>query len=211
MNATSLLQYLPAIYHEDELLVRFLRAFETVLLGDKDDDEILADAKELKGLDRLEEIKGLERKIASLLYYFDPHRAPERFLPWLANWTGFALRADLPPEKKRDFIASAISLYRMRGTKANMERLLEIFTSRKPTIRDDLAGKPFHFRVGIILNNPDKDYVAQQQAVAHALIEREKPAHTSYKLVIYLPKMKIGACRVGVTTVLSAPEEESNG
>jgi phage tail-like protein len=207
MNTTSLLQYLPAIYHEDELLIRFLRAFETVLLGDKDDDEILANAKELKGLDRLEEIKGLEGKIASLLYYFDPHRAPERFLPWLANWTGFALRADLPPEKKRDFIASAISLYRMRGTKANMERLLEIFTSRKATVRDDLAGKPFHFRVSISFN--DTADIERKRAIAHALIEREKPAHTSFDLKLSFPTMKIGACQIGKNTsyLSGAPEE----
>ncbi|MGH8564166.1 MAG: phage tail protein [bacterium] len=211
MDTTDSLQYLPAIYHEDELLRRFLQAFETVLLGDANDDEILFRARRLEESDQLEKIKGLEKKIASLPYYFDPHRAPERFLPWLTSWTGFALRADLPPEKNRDFIASAISLYRMRGTKANMGRLLEIFTSRKATVRDDLTGQPFHFRIGISLDNPDHNYVAQQQAIAHALVEREKPAHTSYKLVIYFPKMKIGACKVGETTVLSATEEESNG
>lgn len=207
----SLLRYLPAIYHEDELLGRFLRAFETVLLGDQADQEILDKANRLEGLDKLEELKGLEKKIAPLPYYFDPHRAPERFLPWLTGWTGFALRADLPPEKKRDFIASAIGLYRMRGTKANMERLLEIFTSRKATVRDDLPGQPFYFRVGISLDKPDEDYIAEQQAIAHALIEREKPAHTSYRLVVYFPKMKIRACYVGKNTVLSGTEEESNG
>jgi phage tail-like protein len=214
MDTTNLLQYLPAIYHEDEFLGQFLQAFETALLGDADDEEILSKARRLEGLDKLEEIKGLEKKIESLLYYFDPYRAPERFLPWLTSWTGFALRVDLPPEKKRDFIASAISLYRMRGSKANMERLLEIFTSRKATVRDESTGHPFHFRVDISLDNRDKDYVAQQQAIAHALVEREKPAHTSYKLVIYLPKMQIGEedkCNVGVSTILSGTEEESNG
>ena len=211
MVTSNLLQYLPAIYQEDESLGQFLRAFETVLLGDANDDEILFKAKKPEALHELEKITGLEKKIAALIHYFDPHRAPETFLPWLTSWTGFALRADLPAEKKRDFIASAISLYRMRGTKANMKRLLEIFTSRKATVRDDLPGEPFHFRVRISLDNPDKDYVAQQQAIAHALIEREKPAHTSYKLSIYLPKMKIGACYIGKNTVLSATEEETNG
>jgi P2-related tail formation protein len=207
----SLLRYLPAIYHEDELLGRFLRAFETVLLGDDADGERLAKVQRLEAPIGFKQLKGLENKIAALPHCFDPQRAPEDFLAWLTGWTGFALRADLPPEKQRDFIASAISLYRMRGTKANMERLLEIFTSRKATVRDDLPGEPFHFRVGISLDKPDEDYIAQQQATAHALIEREKPAHTSYRLVIYFPKMKIGACYVGKNTVLSGTEEEPNG
>jgi len=194
MDTADLLNYLPAIYHEDKFLGQFLRPFETLLLGDEDDKEILSNVKALKGLDKLEEIKGLEKKIVSLLYYFDPHRAPERFLPWLSSWTGFALRADLPQEKKRDFIASAISLYRMRGTKANMERLLEIFTSRKATVKDQLV-KPFYFKVRISFN--DTTDIERNRAIAHALIEREKPAHTSFALELSFPTMKIGAVRVG--------------
>jgi phage tail-like protein len=215
MYITELLRYLPAIYHEDERLDKFLKAFETVLLGDEEDDESLSNVRKLEGFDPksenpLERIRGLEKKIASLSHYFDPHRTPERFLPWLTSWTGLILRADLPREKQRDFIASAISLYRMRGTRANMEKLLEIFTSREATV-DDLPEKPFQFKVKIRLDNAD--HITQQRAIAHALIEREKPAHTSFELKIYLPAMKIGdkdRCVVGVSTFLSAPEEEPN-
>ncbi len=206
----TLLQYLPAIYHEDELLGRFLRAFETVLLGDDADGERLAKVQRLEAPLGFEQLKGLENKIAALPHCFDPERAPQDFLAWLTGWTGFALRADLPPEKRRDFIASAISLYRERGTRTNMKRLLEIFTSRDVKVRDDLTSQPFCFRVVISLDNPDNDYITRQQAIAHALIEREKPAHTSYKLVVYLPKMKIGDCYIGKNTFLSGPEGERN-
>lgn len=207
----SLLRYLPAIYHEDELLGRFLRAFETVLLGDPADGEILAKAQRLEAPLGFEQLKGLENKIAALPHCFDPQRAPEDFLAWLTAWTGFALRADLPPEKRRAFIGSAISLYRMRGTKANMRRLLEIFgTSTRPSVRDDFPDQPCFFRVGISLDDPDADYIREQQTIAQALIEREKPAHTSFTLLIFFPKMKIGECKIGTSTLLSATEEERN-
>ena len=200
MNTTGLLHYLPAIYHEDECLGKLLQAFQEVLLDGKPND-----------------IEGLEKKIDSLPNYFDPYQTPETFLPWLSNWTGFALRADLPEDKRRDFIANAISLYRMRGTKANMIRLLEIFTSKTATIKDDISNQPFFFKVCITLEKPDKEYVSKQMAIAHALIEREKPAHTSYRLHIYLEKkMTIkDCCVVGKTTTLShtksCSEEQKNG
>src|SRR4051812_24363785 len=50
--------------------------------------------------------------------YFDPLRAPEDFLPWLASWTALILRADWSPEQKRKVLFQIIPLYRKRGTKA---------------------------------------------------------------------------------------------
>jgi phage tail-like protein len=145
---SSLLQYLPAIYREEPFLGHFLLAFEKLLFG-RDDD--VPAAGETKGpltvaqdlardrtVDR--NLAGaplaLERTIAALANYFDPYRTPDEFLPWLASWTAFSLRADLDSDKQRDFIANVISRYRWRGTKKNLEDLLKIFTIGTPRVED---------------------------------------------------------------------------
>ena len=81
-----------------------------------------------------------ERTIAGIATYFDPSRTPEDFLPWLASWTAFSLRADLGRDKQRDFIAKIISLYRRRGTKQNLVDLLKIFTVATPRVEDIVSG-----------------------------------------------------------------------
>jgi phage tail-like protein len=148
----SLLQYLPAIYREEPFLGDFLLAFEKLLFGR--DDQVPqtgfprfgeAEAQALvrdHTVDR--DLSGaplaLERTIAGIATYFDPSRTPEDFLPWLASWTAFTLRADLGRDKQRDFIAKIISLYRRRGTKQNLVDLLKIFTIGTPTVEDIASG-----------------------------------------------------------------------
>jgi phage tail-like protein len=178
-------------------LGRFLLAFEKVLLGLRDPVPFPDLGDEVRYPER-----GLEETIAALSSYFDPKQIakggqppPEDFLPWLAGWTALSLRADLTVAQQGDFIANAIRLYRRRGTEGNMEELLGIFTSQTVTVKDDLK-EPHHFQVEISLAERDQDLIKRQQAIAHALIVLEKPAHTSYELIIYFPSMEIGKCRV---------------
>ncbi|HUC70078.1 MAG TPA: phage tail protein [Stellaceae bacterium] len=148
----SLLQYLPAIYQEEPFLGHFLLAFEKLLFGH--DDQLPrtglpvigeAEAQELVRDHTVDRIQNgappaLERTIAGVAAYFDPLRTPEDFLPWLASWTAFSLRADLGFDKQRDFIGKIISLYRRRGTKQNLEDLLSIFTVGRPTVEEIVPG-----------------------------------------------------------------------
>jgi phage tail-like protein len=135
--ASQLLQYLPAIYTESlqdaPFLNAYLQAFEQVLLG------------------RLEArqppTEGLEQTIAGLERFVDPARAPEEFLPWLANWVALSLRADLSPRQQRQFIANMAQLYRGRGTKASLHRLLQIFTTLTPTITEEATLPEFQLGV----------------------------------------------------------------
>ncbi len=207
-----LLQYLPAIYHEDPFLGRFLASFEDVLLGPAD------------GTDA--PLRGLEQLIDGLASFFDPIQTPEEFLPWLARWTAFGLRADLPPGKQRDFIANAIQLYRWRGTKANLQKLMSIFTVLRPFVTEPeaaefqvgvhstvgvdtyLAGAPPHF-FQVTISLPDElrrqplEVRERQLEIAHALIEMEKPAHTTYRMDVIFPSIQVGVqSTVGVDTIL---------
>ncbi|NEP37001.1 phage tail protein [Moorena sp. SIO3B2] len=121
-SPSPLLEYLPEIYQSKPFLGQFLLAFEKILLGHED------------GVNYSD--KGLEAKIAHLHTYFDPQQTPEEFLPWLASWTALSLRADLAPQQQRDFIANIVERYRFRGTKANLQALLELFIKGTPTITE---------------------------------------------------------------------------
>src|SRR5262245_38101039 len=144
-SAQRLPALLPAIYREDAFLARYLWAFEQVLLE-------------------------LEQRIDTLADLFNPNATTEgpEFLPWLASWMAFTVRADLNTTQLRDFIAKVIHLYRRRGTKENLQELLNIFTGLVPTITENLkagADAPFYFEVTISIDGHDTDVVQRQRAI----------------------------------------------
>ncbi len=207
---SSLLQYLPAIYHEDPFLGRFLVPFEKLLLGREDGVSVSH--------------PGLEQSIANLADLFDPLLTPEGFLPWLAGWAAFTLREDLDSSQQRKFLANIMQLYRLRGTKKNLQDLLAIFTTGAPSVDEATTaefeigvhsqigvdtylggGAPHFFNVTISLGHVPPAVEARQRAIAWALIELEKPAHTLCHLDVVFPSMRIGVwSRVGIDTLLGA-------
>lgn len=211
--ANALLEYLPAIYRDDPFAGRFLLAFEKLLMGR--DDGVTLDGKP---------VRGLEEIIAGLASIYDPSGTPEEFLAWLSNWTSFTLRADLNLEQQRAFTARVIQLYRMRGTKKSLQELLGIFVVGVPTISEPEASEfqvgvsstvgkdtnvggapPYYFRVTISLPKTTAAQHDRLREIAHALIEMEKPAHTTYDLDVIFPSMKIGVySAVGVDTLLGS-------
>lgn len=217
-TADQLLAYLPAIYQEDPFLGQFLAAFQKVLLG----GDPATPLPPLEDEDVKFPDKGLEESIANLASFFDPLQTPPEFLPWLAGWTAFSLRTSLDEATQRAFIAEIIPRYRYRGTKQNLQRLLEIFVKGTPTVREDQAaelqigehstigvdmyiggGPPHSFQVTIALPQAAPAVIQRQTEIAHALIELEKPAHTVYRLTLEFPTMQIGVhSTVGVDTIL---------
>jgi phage tail-like protein len=207
--AKKLLDYLPAIYQEDETLGDFLIAFEKILLGNQDSTHDLPGANEPIAH------PGLEKQIAGIKDLFNPDKAPDDFLPWLASWVAFSLRADIDPDKQRKFIANMPDLYRWRGTKKNLIRLFKIFTGRE-TVFYDLPddSQPHFFKISInlteLVRNKKQSEVDRQISIAHALIRLEKPAHTRYELVPALPTFSVGDARVGDNTRLGESNWGSN-
>lgn len=112
----SYLRYLPAIYQEDpssmEFLERFLSIFETVF-------------------------NDLETEISNIFKYFDPDTTPENFISWLASWMNMALDEGWEEEKKREFIRKAFFLYKFKGTPSGIEKIIEIYTGKKPIILEN--------------------------------------------------------------------------
>jgi phage tail-like protein len=181
------LKYIPAIYHDDELMGRFLMLFESFW-------------------------DPIEMQIDNLPYYFDPQLAPPDFLPWLASWIGLALDERWPEEGRRLLLRSAASLYRKRGTKQGLQEYLEIYTGERARIIEHRA---YNFCLGsqarlgpgialgtsnmphtfaVILHLPpassseDEDERTRQELerrrIIESIIKAERPAHTRYTLRI---------------------------
>ncbi len=215
-QVSSYLKSLPAVYQAREssepsepgFLGRFLLGFEEILTGLPDVDKL-----------------GLEQKIERATRYFNPNErdgAPVEFLEWLSGWVALSLRADLDERQQRDFIANAASLYRLRGTKKGLERLLKIYTGLLPkidelnasfqigvhsTIGEDtiLGGGPaFFFRVILNVTETDPARLQHYRSVARAIIDAEKPAFTHYALELVTVTMQISErSTIGVDTLLS--------
>lgn len=102
----SYLRYFPSIYQEDErssiFLERFLSIFESVFTG-------------------------VEEDIESITRYLDPYGVPPSFLSWLGGWLAIATEDVWPLEARRELISNAPSLFKKRGTRAGLLRILRIY------------------------------------------------------------------------------------
>lgn len=223
---SNLLDYLPAIYQTDPFIGQFLLAFEKILLGNTNDSVPLPELQNQRQFPN----QGLEETVAGLATYFDPLNTPDDFLDWLASWTALSLREDIDRQTQKKFVANIIKYYQFRGTKANLEELLQIFVRAKPTVREtgvsevqvgvregSIIGKnmylgggaPHFFTVTIALAEELKGKpqdLKRQLEIANALIQLEKPAHTNYQLIpIYPGTIQIGnqeSSVLGVNTIL---------
>ncbi|MGA7411917.1 MAG: phage tail protein [Bryobacteraceae bacterium] len=228
-----LLDYLPAIYQgsgwvdadakASSFLSSFLLAFEKILLGRDDAVEPTGDSPPFVGSGSSQRFQGLEEKIANLSALFDARRAPEEFLEWLAGWGALSLHEELSVPARRVLIANIISLYRIRGTKHYLERLLELVIGGGAVVDDQswpgiqignfstlsrdtyLAGSaPHYFRVKLAVPPGDDARARTRLRMARDVIELAKPAHTYYDLESHFSRMQVGlhSC-VAVDTFLA--------
>jgi phage tail-like protein len=68
--------------------------------------------------------------------YIDPHLAPADFLEMLSEWVGFPLDRNWSEEQMRRLVASAVELYRWRGTKRGLIELVRAYTGVEPEVID---------------------------------------------------------------------------
>jgi phage tail-like protein len=200
---SSYLDYLPAIFRQDDFAGRFLLAFERVLSGLHPPDPD----------DPLPQQPGLETLVEGLHRYFDPAptapeqgRTPAEFLPWLAGWVGLSLRQDWSEDEKRRFLSQIVTLYRWRGTKRGLQRMLETYT-QEPVEIYEFETPAHYFQVEITLSERDPRLLRRKEKIARAIVDQEKPAHTFYALTVLTPAMQIRndpdiGLRLGINTLL---------
>jgi len=174
MLQSSYIEYLPALFRDDEFMTQFLLIFESIL-------------------------KPIENTVDNAALYFDPLMTPESLLPWLASWVDLTLDPTWPEERRRELVGSAAELYRWRGTKRGLIESLRIYTGSVPEISEYIpgmsldqetklgintqlgsSGEGHHFTVILELGEDSEIDVGTVKAI----IEAQKPAHTAYTLQI---------------------------
>lgn len=179
---------LPAWLRRDPQLARVLLAFERILDG--------ADLPE--GTQGPAE-PGLARTIDRLPTFLRPgpgepddRRAPAEFVPWLARWVAVSLRDEWDDETRRRVVAEATQLYRLRGTREGLRRMIAVYVGlpEAVTIVEFTAVAHF-FQVEVRLPSRDPKALARYDRSIRAIIDQEKPAHTFYGLRFALPSMQI--------------------
>ncbi|MBC8161187.1 MAG: phage tail protein I, partial [Roseiflexaceae bacterium] len=149
---SSYVDRLPVIYHDNDFLARYLLIFEAIW-------------------------EPLEQRQDFIDMYFDPYTTPAEFLPWLASWIDLDLNTHWPEARQRQLLAEATELYRWRGTRYELTRIIEICTGLTPEILEDPA-QPFIFRVRLQI----PAHSSVDLALVEDLVRTHKPAHAGYIL-----------------------------
>jgi phage tail-like protein len=159
---------LPAVYQEDNFTPRFTAAI----------DEVIAP---------------IVSSLDCLAAYLDPKLAPVDFLDWMSTWFSEVLDENWPPGRRRQFVADAVEMFRIRGTLAGLRKELELGSggrveiaesggvswSRKPNA--ELPGEDVpRLAVRVLVDDPD----AVDRAALEALIAAAKPAYIVHRLEV---------------------------
>jgi phage tail-like protein len=154
-DRSSWLQYLPAIYSQDDFVGRYLLIFESIM-------------------------SPLIWMIDNFDLYLSPEVAPPEWLRWMAGWFDVLLVPQLPAERQRAIVEQMGWLFLRRGTRVGLERLLELYFGVRPEIIEN-ADEACHFIVRLPLS---KSSIGLGRDVADRLIMSQKPAFASYALEI---------------------------
>ena len=204
--------YLPSVYQRDRESASFLKRFLANFEGAWSE---------------------LEGRIRSAEMLLDVDACPDDYLSWLGQWLGIAFDDDLDESRRRLFLSHAIELYRQRGTKAGLLRMLRLSTDRcvNDTLFTEAVFDPSHpynqFAIRLVESFESLSDSSASEEVAHAfkvfvpfqlggdgesqrvamdkvrrVLDREKPAHTSYELRSFLALFVVGEARVSYDTVV---------
>lgn len=194
----SFIQYLPEIYQFDpinsEFLIRFLGIFQTMMLD-------------------------LETEIDSISQYFDPDIVDKEFLHWLSSWLGIEDAYLWEEISLRSLIKNAMYIYKKKGTKESIEKIVELYTGQKPFIvenhiisrlmNDNVSKKylqelygdsPYIFTIVL----KDENLSESKYKSLKKIIENNKPAYTEVNIVVLKPFLFLDDhTYLGINSILS--------
>ena len=127
---------------------------------------------------------------------FDPHRAPDAFVPYLASWVDLEVLLDVPRTqgllsspslstgsgRLRELTAAAVTLSQWRGTRKGLSLFLETATGVRgfevdeQVVDADGKARPFHLRI-----TAPRELI-EHRILIERIVELEKPAYVTYEL-----------------------------
>lgn len=215
------LKYLPQIFRGEagSFLGSYLKIFEALLSG-RDDVPVIHDIHSLESL-----IDGFPARLDPALVPVDktalgqPLRS--EFLDYLGRWVALAFDQNWEMDKRRQWLARIVPLYKRRGTKAGLSEYLSMFVGNQAKVEEPsggfiigskpnatvgvssfIAGAPAHFfRVRINYGfAPDPFDIAEWKNLrkgTKTIVDLEKPAHTYYNLLARTPGIIVGGALYG--------------
>lgn len=135
-----------------------------------------------------------EAILAELDGYFDPYRAPDRFVPLLAQWVDMGHLLVEPvggvgtpsfpsgTGRLRALVAAAAFLSKWRGTARGLLHYLETATGcrgfqiEERVMGEDGSPRPFHLRVVV----PEE--AGHYRTLIEQIVEMEKPAYMTHEI-----------------------------
>lgn len=202
LAGTSLIDYLPQIYKMNDkslFLSRFLFIFQS-LYADLNND--------IDNLPRL----------------FAPDRVDEEFLNWLVQWFSIKDTYIWGEEKLRILLKNIIELYKIKGTKQSIKKIVELYLGVTPLVIerfevtdnesyknakehiDNLFGDN-GFTFSVIINT-DKNISSEAYAELMRIINRFKPIDTICNLVILNDEIYLDYhCYLGINSYVASNEK----
>lgn len=175
----SFIDYLPEVYQSDldpdSFLARFLSIFQSLYVD-------------------------LEDEIDNMPSMFDPMHVDPKFLNWIAEWFSIENGFYFSEDKLRILIKEAVDIYKMKGTKESISRMIEIYTGYKPIIVEqfDVTDNDFYnnakeqikrlfgnsiYTFSVIIRT-DQEVTSDMYAGIMRIVNYVKPANTMCNLVI---------------------------
>ncbi len=155
LTESRYVQYLPGIYSDSDFLKRYLLIMESIL------------APHEWGIDSFEQ-------------FYNPLLTTPDWLQWIGEWFDILIHPEIPVERQRAVIKELGMLFRRRGTRYGLERLLQLYFDVTPVITEHDT-PPSTFTVKLPLGKADSPLY---RSLASQLISTFKPAHTGFTLEI---------------------------
>ena len=155
-DASNWLQFLPAIYEDNEFFGKFLLIFESGFAP----YEWIVDNFDL---------------------YLDARIAPSEFLQWFGEWVDILVPASIPEERQHALAQELGPIFKARGTRKSLLRHLELVFGVQPEIAE--PEQEFATFIVVLPLGPQENTTLNRD-LAETIIESHRPIHTSFKLII---------------------------
>jgi phage tail-like protein len=154
-RGSQYIEYLPGVFSDSDFMKRYLLIMESIL-------------------------QPLDWGVDSLEQYYNPLVTTPDWLQWIGEWFDVLIHPSLSVTRQRAVVKELGVLFRQRGTKRGLTRLLELYFGVLPQI-EELDSPPATFKVILPLGTEDTPLA---RALATRLITTCKPAYTAFTLEI---------------------------